>query len=74
MQRQVAALGQVVLTGASGDNVIHVSPPTTVVEMREYYPGMDYTPPERADPFMDLRVVEFILSLPVLPWLHKKYR
>jgi asparagine synthase (glutamine-hydrolysing) len=34
---------------------------------------MNYTPPDRTDPFMDLRVVEFILSLPVLPWLHKKY-
>jgi asparagine synthase (glutamine-hydrolysing) len=163
MQRQVAALGRVVLTGRSGDNVIKLSPPHTVVQMleqhnplmalwqlwrlkqhynlslplgtglrakkveqkgrdypdwinpdfaarlnlkqrwqllkewqpnpihprhpeshkwtvypdwsvpREYYPGMDYTPPECADPFMDLRVVEFILSLPVLPWLKNKY-
>ncbi|HEY9873065.1 MAG TPA: asparagine synthase-related protein [Candidatus Obscuribacterales bacterium] len=164
MGRQMAALGRVVLTGRSGDNLMRISPPVTVVEMleqrnpfiaswelwrlkqrynlllplgtrlkakitgekkgrdypnwlnpdfaaqfnlkqrwqslnewqpnpihprhpeahkwmvfpdwsleSEYYPGMDYTPPSRTDPFMDLRVVEFILSLPVLPWLHKKY-
>ncbi len=30
-------------------------------------------PPEKADPFMDLRLLDFVMSLPNLPWLHNKY-
>ncbi|MGK0298260.1 MAG: asparagine synthase (glutamine-hydrolyzing) [Gammaproteobacteria bacterium] len=29
--------------------------------------------PEERDPFMDLRLIEYILSLPPLPWLFKKH-
>lgn len=33
----------------------------------------DFTLPEQRDPYLDQRVVEFVLSLPVLPWLFKKH-
>ena len=39
----------------------------------EYYSNIDFNPPEHRDPFLDLRLVEFILSLPLLPWLYQKY-
>jgi asparagine synthase (glutamine-hydrolysing) len=29
--------------------------------------------PEERDPFLDLRLVEFVLSLPPMPWLYKKH-
>ncbi len=40
---------------------------------RHSYMQPDFTPAEPVDPFLDRRVVEFFLSLPALPWLHKKY-
>jgi asparagine synthase (glutamine-hydrolysing) len=33
----------------------------------------DISAPEMRDPFLDLRLVEFILSLPALPWLYQKH-
>ncbi len=33
----------------------------------------DFTLPEKRDPFLDLRMLEFILSLPALPWLFNKH-
>jgi asparagine synthase (glutamine-hydrolysing) len=33
----------------------------------------DLTAPEERDPFLDLRLVEFVLSLPPMPWLYKKH-
>jgi asparagine synthase (glutamine-hydrolysing) len=39
----------------------------------EYQPGMDFAPAESIDPFMDLRLVKFVLSLPPLPWCFNKY-
>ncbi len=33
----------------------------------------DYTLPEARDPFLDLRMIEFILALPTLPWLFNKH-
>ncbi len=33
----------------------------------------DFVFPEERDPFLDLRLVEFILSLPPLPWLFHKH-
>lgn len=39
----------------------------------EHSSGIDFTPPELLDPFMDLRLVEFVFSLPLLPWLFQKY-
>jgi asparagine synthase (glutamine-hydrolysing) len=30
-------------------------------------------PPEKADPYLDLRLLNFVLALPNLPWLHHKY-
>lgn len=34
--------------------------------------GLDFAPKPRTDPFMDLRIIEFFLSLPPLPWFYKK--
>ena len=33
----------------------------------------DFTLPEKRDPYLDLRMVELILSLPALPWLFNKH-
>lgn len=33
----------------------------------------DFTLPEQRDPYLDIRMVEFVLSLPPLPWLFNKY-
>ena len=35
--------------------------------------AIDFTPAEWRDPFADIRLIEFVLSLPLLPWLFKKY-
>jgi len=32
----------------------------------------DFTLPELRDPYLDQRIVEFVLSLPALPWLFNK--
>ncbi len=32
-----------------------------------------FTPTEKRDPYLDLRMVEFVLSLPALPWLFNKH-
>jgi asparagine synthase (glutamine-hydrolysing) len=40
---------------------------------REYLPGIDFTPAEYVDPYMDLRMVNFVLSLLPLPWCFNKY-
>ena len=40
---------------------------------QEFQPGMDFAPSAQLDPFLDLRLVEFVLSLPPLPWCFKKY-
>jgi len=32
----------------------------------------DFVLPEQRDPYLDTRVVEFVLSLPALPWLFNK--
>ena len=34
--------------------------------------NIDFCPAEIRDPFLDLRLVEFVLSLPLLPWLYQK--
>jgi asparagine synthase (glutamine-hydrolysing) len=34
---------------------------------------VDFTPPELVDPYMDLRLVEFVLSLLPFPWCFDKY-
>jgi len=39
----------------------------------EYNPNGKIAQPERVDPYADLRFINFILSLPPLPWLYKKY-
>jgi asparagine synthase (glutamine-hydrolysing) len=39
----------------------------------ECFSPNDFTPYEERDPFLDWRLVEFILSLPTLPWLFQKY-
>jgi asparagine synthase (glutamine-hydrolysing) len=39
----------------------------------EFSLNLDFTPPEGRDPFFDIRVIQFILSLPPLPWLPRKY-
>jgi asparagine synthase (glutamine-hydrolysing) len=36
-------------------------------------PDSTYQHCQSTDPYADLRVVEFILSLPSVPWLHQKY-
>jgi asparagine synthase (glutamine-hydrolysing) len=36
-----------------------------------YIPGVELTPLEHRDPFMDLRLVKFVHSLQPLPWLKK---
>ena len=33
----------------------------------------DFTLPEQRDPFLDQRMIEFVLSLPALPWLFNKH-
>ncbi|MEH6518279.1 MAG: asparagine synthase-related protein [Halioglobus sp.] len=33
----------------------------------------DLTAPEERDPYLDLRLVEFVLSLPPMPWLYEKH-
>jgi asparagine synthase (glutamine-hydrolysing) len=33
----------------------------------------NFTFPEERDPFLDLRLVEFVLSIPPMPWLYKKH-
>lgn len=33
----------------------------------------DFTPVEGTDPFLDLRVVDFVMSLPPQPWFNRKY-
>ena len=33
----------------------------------------DFTLPEKRDPYLDLRMVELVLSLPALPWLFNKH-
>ena len=33
----------------------------------------DLTTPEERDPYLDLRLVEFVLSLPPMPWLYQKH-
>jgi asparagine synthase (glutamine-hydrolysing) len=33
----------------------------------------DLTTPEERDPYLDLRLVEFVLSLPPMPWLYEKH-
>ena len=33
----------------------------------------DFTLPEERDPFLDLRMIEFMLSIPPLPWLFNKH-
>lgn len=33
----------------------------------------DFTLPEQRDPYLDLRMVEFVLSLPAIPWLFEKH-
>ena len=37
------------------------------------YMKTDYTPAERRDPFLDLRLVEFLFSLPSTPWFFQKH-
>jgi asparagine synthase (glutamine-hydrolysing) len=39
----------------------------------EYQPGIDFTPVESIDPYMDLRLIKFVLSLPPFPWFSNKY-
>jgi asparagine synthase (glutamine-hydrolysing) len=41
--------------------------------MDDQYLQNDVVVAERRDPFLDLRVVEFVLSLPPLPWLFRKH-
>jgi asparagine synthase (glutamine-hydrolysing) len=35
--------------------------------------GLHTRPPDRTDPFLDQRVIDFVLSLPPAPWLNRKY-
>ncbi|MCB1607502.1 MAG: hypothetical protein KDI71_11050 [Xanthomonadales bacterium] len=35
--------------------------------------GLDYTPPEWTDPYLDSRVISFCFSLPPSPWMSRKY-
>jgi len=39
----------------------------------DYYMNINYTLPEKRDPYLDKRLVEFVASLPALPWLFKKH-
>ena len=39
----------------------------------EYPSNIDFYPAEQRDPFLDLRLIELILSLPLLPWFYQKY-
>jgi len=39
----------------------------------DYYMHTSFTQPEKRDPFLDLRLVEFVASLPALPWLFNKH-
>ena len=39
----------------------------------DYYLSPTFTLAEKRDPFLDLRLIEFIFSLPSLPWLFKKH-
>ena len=39
----------------------------------EFLPETDFAPPECVDPYMDLRMVEFIFSLSPWPWCFEKY-
>lgn len=40
--------------------------------LEQYDPGFSGLPLEHRHPFLDLRVAEFLLALPVLPWLVEK--
>jgi len=33
----------------------------------------EFPPPEKRDPYLDIRMVEFVLSLPAIPWLFNKH-
>jgi asparagine synthase (glutamine-hydrolysing) len=35
--------------------------------------GLSACPPDAVDPFLDLRVIDFVLSLPSKPWLDRKH-
>ncbi len=39
----------------------------------DVYMNTDFTLSEKRDPFLDPRLVEFVLSLPAVPWLFKKH-
>lgn len=39
----------------------------------DVYMHSNFTLPEKRDPFLDIRLVEFIASLPTLPWLFNKH-
>lgn len=49
-----------------------------ILENYDYYThdesdSVDFTPADSLDPFADLRVINFLASLPPLPWFHQKY-
>ena len=39
----------------------------------EYHSNINFYPAEQRDPFLDLRLIELILSMPLLPWFYQKY-
>ncbi len=39
----------------------------------DFYMHNNFTMTERRDPFLDIRLVKFIASIPALPWLFKKH-
>jgi asparagine synthase (glutamine-hydrolysing) len=41
--------------------------------LEETYLDPGFTPPDHCDPFLDPRLIEFVLSLPPLPWLFRKH-
>lgn len=44
----------------------------SLFQQQAHWP-LDYTPPDTADPFIDIRVIEFLWSLPPLPWFFRKH-
>ncbi len=41
--------------------------------LEETYLHPGFTPPDHCDPFLDLRLIDLVLSLPALPWLFRKH-
>src|SRR5262249_7911948 len=61
------------LTSREGEAYGRLSQPAWAAVFEASDPGFTKVPIELRQPFMDLRVVEFLLRLPELPWSARKY-